>query len=194
MHFPFAADTFLFVGSVDDTSGEVKYVVPGTGNFVEIISPLLLLLLLESKFDVWSGCFAASDVALVVCVAINDYHGVSNYIWSCNGQRIENRSPLHYCTSTGTYTCLVSCEQYSATATFDVECDSEGKFTMSGRMYYNYYWVHAGCEFSVKMTNLKKEETNLLVSSGKTTIISDYFSLIITLEIPQTSHPLVWKR
>ena len=78
-------------------------------------------------FDVWTGCYSSNGIALLACVAIDGYHGVSSYSWLHDGNSDSiGSTPLLYCANKGTYVSIVTCGNFVTKCTFTFQ----GSYTL----------------------------------------------------------------
>lgn len=76
-----------------------------------------------ADFATWTGCKVSQQdwTALLVCVAMNGYHGIASYNWEKDGEDLDEEFPLLYTKATGKYHCVVTVPTATMKATKDFE-------------------------------------------------------------------------
>ena len=86
--------------------------------------------LIGAKFSLWTAGFARDGVGVLVCIALDGFHAVSQYQWVQNDREMDDETfAVLYTSTCGEYKCRVTVEEQNLHegGVFSVT----GKFTCS---------------------------------------------------------------
>ena len=83
-----------------------------TPNYIVYLVLLQKSSLIGSQFSLWAAGFARDGVGVLVCIALDGFHAVSQYQWAQNNRVMEDETyAVLYTSSYGEYKCRVTLEE-----------------------------------------------------------------------------------